>query len=63
MAASNTPQTPLLEHVEAPSAERTAPAPAEEDFVAAREEEQAERAHAAVYARFSDRQKHLLGLL
>ena len=64
MAASSTPQKPLLEHVEAPSAEVNAPtrepAPADEDLEGAREEEQAERAHAAVYARFSDRQKRVI---
>ena len=64
MAAPNAPQTPLLEHVEAPSAEANAPpwapTPADVDPESARDEEQTERAHASGYARFSDGQKRVM---
>ncbi|KZV62756.1 MFS general substrate transporter [Peniophora sp. CONT] len=57
-------QTPLLEHVEEPTTELNVPAqepaPAVVDPEAARVQEQAERAHAAVYARFTEPQKRMI---
>ncbi|VDC03564.1 unnamed protein product [Peniophora sp. CBMAI 1063] len=64
MAAPNSLQTPLLEHVEAPTAELNVPAqepaPADVDAEAACEQERDERAHAAMYARFTEPQKRLI---
>ena len=67
MVASNTPSAPLLEHFEVPSGEANAPTqdstPAEADIETAREQERAERARAAMYARFSDGQKRVILVL
>ncbi|KZV62748.1 MFS general substrate transporter [Peniophora sp. CONT] len=57
-------QTPLLEHVEEPTTEfnvpTQGPALADVDSEGARVQEQAERAHAAVYARFTEPQKRVI---
>ena len=67
MAASDTPSAPLLEHFEVPSGDVDAPTqdsiPADADIEAARELERAERARAAMYARFSDGQKRVILVL
>ena len=67
MVASNTPSAPLLEHFEVPSGEVNPPTrdstPADADIEAVREQERAERARAAVYARFSDGQKRVILVL